>query len=264
MVSGRPVVLVTGAARRVGRAIVLDLAAQGYDLALHYRHSRDEAEQTAAEARTLGARCEALRADLADEADCRALVPQAVARLGRLDAVVNNASAFEADDAASFGFAQLEQMMRANCGSAVLLAQALHAQLRVAGGPGCVVNLLDQKLWNPNPDYFTYTLSKAALESATTMLAMALAPEVRVCGVAPGVTLLSGPMDADEFARAHRMTPLQRSSTPQDIARSVRFLLESPAITGTTLLVDGGQHLSRQPRDVLFLARDEAARPVPG
>ena len=119
-----------------------------------------------------------------------------------------------------------------------------------------MVNLLDQKLWNPNPDYLSYTLSKAALEAANTLLAQALAPRVRVCGVAPGVTLPSGPMSGDEFDAAHRLTPLQRSSTPHDIARAVRFLLESPAITGTTLLVDGGQHLQAQPRDVMFLARE--------
>jgi NAD(P)-dependent dehydrogenase (short-subunit alcohol dehydrogenase family) len=124
------------------------------------------------------------------------------------------------------------------------------------GQTGCVINLLDQKLWNPNPDYLSYTLSKAALEAANTLLAQALAPRVRVCGVAPGVTLPSGPMNEDEFAKAHRLTPLQRSSTGADIARAVRFLLESPAITGTTLLVDGGQHLSPQARDVMFMTKD--------
>jgi NAD(P)-dependent dehydrogenase (short-subunit alcohol dehydrogenase family) len=118
-----------------------------------------------------------------------------------------------------------------------------------------VVNLLDQKLWNPNPDYLSYTLSKAALEAANTLLAQALAPRLRVCGVAPGVTLPSGPMNDAEFETARRQTPLQRSSTGADIARAVRFLLESPAITGTTLLVDGGQHLLGQPRDVMFLAQ---------
>jgi NAD(P)-dependent dehydrogenase (short-subunit alcohol dehydrogenase family) len=136
-----------------------------------------------------------------------------------------------------------------------VLAQALHDHLKGCAEAGCVVNLLDQKLWNPNPDYFSYTLSKAALEAATTMLAMALAPTVRVCAVAPGITLLSGEMAADEFERSHKLTPLGRSSTPEDVARSVRFLIESPAITGTTLLVDGGQHLAAQPRDVMFLAR---------
>ena len=148
----------------------------------------------------------------------------------------------------------MDKHWHANVAPAVLLAQALHEHLSGRGATGCVVNLSDQKLWNPNPDYFSYTLSKAALEAATVMLAQALAPQLRVCGVAPGVTLASGPMTEGEFEQARALTPLKRSSTPEDVARTVRFLLESPAITGTTLLVDGGQHLQPQPRDVLFLA----------
>ncbi|HEY9239088.1 MAG TPA: SDR family oxidoreductase [Burkholderiaceae bacterium] len=252
----RPVVLVTGAAKRLGRAMALDLAAHGFDVAVHYRGSAAEAQDTAGEARALDAAAQVFQADLADEAACRALVPAVVAHFGRLDAVVNSASTFEHDDPASFSVALMETHWRANTAPAVILAQALHAHLSDDHGrSGCVVNLVDQKLWNPNPDYFSYTLSKAALQCATVMLAQALAPRLRVCGVAPGVTLLSGPMSADEFAAAHRMTPLERSSTPDDISRAVRFLIESPAITGTTLLVDGGQHLSAQPRDVLYLAK---------
>jgi len=254
----RPVVLVTGSARRVGREIALHLAASGYDVAVHYRSSRDDAEATAADARAAGAAAFTFAADLSDETACRALVPAVLARCGRLDAVVNNASTFEYDAPAGFGHAAMDKHWRANTAPAVLLAQALHAQVNDTGSVGCVVNLLDQKLWNPNPDYFSYTLSKAALQAATVMLAQAFAPKVRVCGVAPGITLLSGPMSADEFAQAHALTPLNRSSTPQDIAQAVRFLIESPAITGTTLLVDGGQHLQPQPRDVMFIAKKES------
>ena len=255
--TARPVVLVTGAARRLGRAMALDLAAHGFDVALHYRGSKDEALATVAELQRAGAQAHAFQADLSIESDCRALVPAVAAQFNqRLDAVVNNASTFEYDDPASFSVAAMEKHWRANTAPAILLAQALHAHLAGGATTGCVVNLVDQKLWNPNPDYFSYTLSKAALQAATVMLAQALAPRVRVCGIAPGVTLVSGPMGADEFAAAHKMTPLQRSSTPNDIARAVRFLIESPAITGTTLLVDGGQHLSAQPRDVLYLARN--------
>lgn len=258
--SHRPVVLVTGAARRVGRVIALDLAHHGFDVAVHFHRSGLEAQEVVAAAQEAGARAQAFQADLSDEAATRQLVPEVVQFFGTLDAVVNNASAFAYDDLESFGYQILQQQMAANTAAAVVLARALH-QLKTSSteptsSAGCVVNLLDQKLWNPNPDYFSYTLSKAALESATTMLAMALAPEVRVCGVAPGVTLLSGEMSTEEFERAHRMTPLHRSSTPQDVAQSVRFLLQSPAITGTTLLVDGGQHLLGQPRDVMFLARN--------
>lgn len=250
--------LVTGAARRLGREIALELADAGFDVAVHYRHSSQEADATATELRTKGAQAATFAADLADESACRGLVPAVVARLGRLDAVVNNASTFEYDAPATFGHAAMERHWRANVAPAALLAQALHDHLAVeATTVGCVVNLLDQKLWNPNPDYFSYTLSKAALQAATVMLAQALAPRVRVCGVAPGVTLVSGTMSESEFEAAHRLTPLARSSTPADIARAVRFLIESPAITGTTLLVDGGQHLQAQARDVLFLARKD-------
>jgi NAD(P)-dependent dehydrogenase (short-subunit alcohol dehydrogenase family) len=255
----RSVVLVTGAARRLGREIALDLACHGFDVAVHCRHSRVEADATAAELRALGAQAEVFAADLSDEAACRALVPAVVAQFQRLDAIVNNASAFEYDAPSSFSYAAMDLHLRANTGPAVILAQALADHLKGCAEVGCVVNLVDQKLWNLNPDYFSYTLSKAALEAATVMLAQALAPQVRVCGVAPGVTLVSGPMSAAEFEQAHALTPLKRSSTPEDIARTVRFLIQSPAITGTTLLVDGGQHLSAQGRDVMFIANPNKA-----
>ena len=255
--SERPVVLVTGAARRLGRAIALDLAAHGFDVAVHYRRSRDEAETTVARARAAGAQAASFAAELSDETACRALVPAVLARFDRLDAVVNSASTFEYDDAQRFSVAAMETHWRANTAPAVLLAQALHAHLLAAKRQGCVVNLLDQKLFNLNPDYFSYTLSKAALQAATVMLAQALAPTLRVCGVAPGVTLVSGAMTGAEFSQAHQLTPLQRSSTPADVAHAVRFLIESPAITGTTLLVDGGQHLQAQSRDVMFIANPD-------
>jgi len=252
----RPVALITGSARRVGRAIALDLAAHGWDVALHYRHSAAEVAATERDARACGATAVCFMAELGDETACRALVPTVLRQFGSLQAVVNNASLFEYDDVQTFGHALMERHWRSNVAPAILLAQALHAYLQGSADTGCVVNLLDQKLWNPNPDYLSYTLSKAALEAANTLLAQALAPAVRVCGVAPGVTLPSGPMNDGEFDGAHRLTPLRRSSTPEDVARAVRFLLESPAITGTTLLVDGGQHLLAQPRDVMFLAKD--------
>ena len=252
--SPRPVVLVTGAARRLGRAIAIELARAGFDVALHFRRSAAEAEASAAYVRALGVRAECFQADLAIEPACKALLPAVVQRLGRIDAVVNNASHFEYDNAASFSFAAMDTHWRSNTAPAIVLAQALAAHLKGGGGKGCVVNLLDQKLWNPNPDYLSYTLSKAALEAATTLLAQALAPQVRVAGVAPGVTLVSGPqMSHEGFAAAHTLTPLGRSSTPDDVARTVRFIIESPAITGTTIVVDGGQHLVAQPRDVAFL-----------
>ena len=259
----RPVALVTGAARRIGRVIALELARAGFDIALHHRgtaaHSFAEAEATATELRAAGAAVHLFAADFADPAATTALLPAVAAAFGRVDAVVNSASRFEYDSPATFDAALLESLMRSNTAAPVALAQALATQ--VAGQAPharvtpCVVNILDQKLHNPNPDYFSYTLTKAALAQATVLLAQALAPALRVCGVSPGITLVSGPMDDNEFARAHQLTALGRSSTPGDIARAVRFLIESPAITGVDLAVDGGQHLIGQSRDVLFLAR---------
>ena len=253
-----PVALVTGAAKRLGREIALTLARQGWDLAIHCRSSLDEAEATAADVQALGRRAVVLQADLADEHAARGLVPASVHALGRLDAVVNSASTFEYDTVASFSYAQLERHLRANTAPAIVLAQALaeHLQAREAaqGGhgaacEGAVVNLLDQKLWNPNPDFFSYTLSKAALEAATQLLALALAPRVRVVGVAPGLTLTSDWLQGEKFERLHQMSPLGRSSSPHDVAATVAFALSNRSMTGTTLLVDGGQHLQRFERD---------------
>jgi NAD(P)-dependent dehydrogenase (short-subunit alcohol dehydrogenase family) len=179
--SSRPArtVLVTGSARRLGRSIALDLAGAGWQVAVHYRGSAAEAAQTVADC-ARHAPSEAFQADLADEAQLRALLPRVVQRFGSVDAVVNNASRFEHDDARSFTPASLASHMASNTAAPVLLAQALAAHLQERGGTGCVVNLLDQKLWNLNPDFFSYTLSKAALEAATTLLAQALAPQLRV------------------------------------------------------------------------------------
>lgn len=245
----RRVALVTGAGKRLGRHIALTLAQQGWDVAVHYRTSRAEAEATANEIRALGRRAVVLSADLSDEAAARALPVQAVAALGQLDAVVNSASTFEYDTAATFSYAMLERHLRANTAPAIVLAQCLAEHVAQRGVQGAVVNLLDQKLWNPNPDFLSYTLSKAALESATTLLALALAPQVRVVGVAPGLTLTSDWLQGEAFAQAHTLSPLGRSSTPEDVAATVAFALGNRSMTGTTLLVDGGQHLQRFERD---------------
>ena len=245
-------VLVTGAGKRLGREIALTLARAGWNVAVHHRHSAADAQQTSADCDALTGRpgsAATFFADLAEETSVRALLPAVVARFGQIDAVVNSASTFENDSAASFGFAAMETHLRANTGAAVLLAQALHAHLSERDARGAVVNLLDQKLWNMNPDFFSYTLSKAALEAANTMLALALAPRVRVVGVAPGLTLTSHLLSDEQFAALHQQSPLGRSSTPEDVAATVAFALNNRSITGTTLLVDGGQHLMRFERD---------------
>ncbi len=265
----QPVVLVTGAAKRLGREIALTLAKHGWRVAVHYRSSEQDAIKTIAE---LAINTPAIfekegvnslndtnhakfQCDLSEEPAVRALLPQVIAHFGRVDAVVNNAAIFEHDAAATFSYSAMQKHLATNTGAAIVLSQALcaHVSERQKAGDttaqGAVVNLLDQKLWNQNPDFFSYTLSKAALEAANTMLAMALAPLVRVIGVAPGLTLTSHMISDEKFQELHKISPLGRSSTAQDVADTVRFALENRAITGTTLLVDGGQHLMRFARD---------------
>jgi NAD(P)-dependent dehydrogenase (short-subunit alcohol dehydrogenase family) len=244
-----PVVLVTGAAKRLGREIALALAAGGWRVAVHYRSSRQDAIETVASCAGIQGDSALFDADLGDENAVKALLPRVMERFGQVDAVVNSASAFEQDDAATFSFKSLDKHMRSNTGAPILLAQALHTHLASRNGRGAVVNLLDQKLWNQNPDFLSYTLSKAALEAANTMLAMALAPLVRVVGVAPGLTLTSHMLSDAQFAELHKLSPLGRSSTPADVAATVKFALDNQSITGTTLLVDGGQHLMKFERD---------------
>jgi len=249
--STNKVALVTGAARRIGRTIALTLAQDGWDVAVHYGTSHDEALQTVRDIERLGRRSVAIQCDLALESEVLRLLDQCAA-LGAVTCVVNNASLFEFDDAAEFRTDHFVKLMRTNTAAPVLLAQALYARLR-DNDQGVVINLLDQKLWNPNPDFFSYTLSKAALKEATTLLAQALAPRVRVVGIAPGITLGSGGQSEAGFAAAHAKTPLGRSSTAEDIAQAVVYAANAHAVTGTTLLVDGGQHLVPSARDIMFL-----------
>lgn len=250
--STRPVVLVTGSAQRIGLAIARDLAQHGWDVAVHYRQSEAAAHAAVAALQQDGAQARAFAADLADEAQCEALLPAVRAAFGRVDAVVNNASAFELDTLDTFTSATLDRMWRANTAPAIVLARALHRAL-APGQQGVVVNLLDQKLWNPNPDYLSYTLSKAALHTATTLLAQALAPRVRVCGVAPGLVLGSDLIDPARLAALQAATPLGQGVTAEQVAASVRFVLSCGAITGASLLVDAGSHLRPSERDFAFM-----------
>lgn len=243
----------TGAARRLGREIALGLARDGWDIAVHYRESEEDAQATVSDIIALGRQAIALKCNLASEAETKLLVPRAVDRLGGLSCVVNSASLFEYDDAASFGLSRLDAHMHCNLAAPILLAQALHEAV-ADGEQGVVINLLDQKLFNLNPDFLSYTLSKAALHTATIMLATSLAPKLRVVGLAPGLTLVSGDQTEEGFAKAHRQTVLGRSSSPEDIVRATCYLADARGVTGTTLLVDGGQHLVPMNRDVMFVA----------
>jgi len=251
----RKVALITGAGKRLGRALALGLGARGWDLALHYLHSRTEAHATAAQAQELGSQVALLQADLGDEEPTRALVAAAADQFGRLDALINNASRFAFDNPESCTFASLSSHWLPNLAAPVVLAQALHAHCRNRS-QAAVVNILDQKLFNPNSDFFAYTLSKCALLHATDLMARHFAPWVRVVGVSPGITLPSGDQSDAGFAQAHAHTPLGRSSTPDDIVEAVCYLLEASAVTGVNLTVDGGQHLWPLQRDVMFLTDD--------
>lgn len=247
----RRVALVTGAGRRIGRAISLGLAADGWNLALHFHRSQTEADALAAEISALGVQAVPVSCDLGNADQVSGLIADCERRLGTPTCLVNNAALFEYDDLASLEPVKWRRHLDVNLLAPLLLAKAFAAGIP-DGATGCIVNLLDQKVFNLNPDFLSYTIAKIGLEGATRVLAMALAPKVRVCGVAPGITLVSGAQTEDGFARAHRLAPLGRSSDVDDIADAVRFVVSAGALTGTTIVVDGGQHLWPSRRDVQF------------
>ena len=261
--SGRPgrparTVLVTGAGHRIGRGLALGFAAAGWDVAVHYGSSKAKADEVVAEIAELGRRAVALKADLSVEAEVERLVPDCTAALGRPSCIVNNASMFDEDTALDVGYEKLLHLTSINVGAPLVLARMLYEVTPEAARHdeslrAAVINVLDQKLYNMNPDYLSYTLSKAALGTATVALAQALAPKVRVVGLAPGLTLQSGDQTAESFAAAHKVTPLGHASRVEDLVAAALYLADARGVTGTTLVVDGGQHLVPLPRDVMFL-----------
>ncbi len=246
--------LVTGAAQRIGRSIALGLAADGWHVVVHYNRSSADADTAVAEIIRTGGKATALPADLGDPQACRGLVREASAQTGGLTCLVNNASLFVEDRIDDVSAAGFDDILAVNLRAPVLLSQAFAVQLP-EGEDGVIVNILDQKLANTNPDFLSYSLSKYGLAGLTDMLAMALGPAIRVCGVAPGLSLPSGDQTDSQFASVHQRTPLDRGSTPQDVSDAVRYLVGARAVTGETILVDGGQHLVRSERDVMFLDR---------
>ena len=249
----------TGAAKRLGREIALQFARQGWDVAVHYGRSEQEAQETIREIEMMGVKAQAFQADLADEAATKNLFLAVSKIFPNLACLVNSASIFEYDRANSstpLSGKSLQDHMQVNLTAPILLSQQMFefqkSKPNTFGVIPAVIQLLDQKLINLNPDYLSYTLSKAALLSSVELLAMDFAPHLRVVGLAPGISLPSGDQTMDGFSKAHQMTPLGRSSTPADIAKAAVFLADSSAITGTTLYVDGGQHLLPSSRDVMF------------
>lgn len=242
--------LVTGAGKRLGRAVALEQARGGWSVAVHYNGSGKDAEDTAAEVRKLGGGAVTLQANLADASALPGLVAAAQkAAGGALAALVNCAATFEHDVIETLSPQAFEAQMRVNALAPSLLARELAAQITQ---PGAIVNFLDFKLATPYPDHYSYTLSKYALAGATELLARALAPKLRVNAVAPGYVLPAPGQSEDDYRKKHADTPLARGTTPEDVARAVRFLVESPAITGQTIFVDSGLRFRSFERDIGF------------
>jgi NAD(P)-dependent dehydrogenase (short-subunit alcohol dehydrogenase family) len=242
MSTSRGAALVTGAAKRIGRALALDLAAAGFDLAVHYRTSAAEAQAVVAAAVALGRRAVALPADLADEEASATLVGQAAAALGPITLLVNNAAVFDYDRPETADHERWQRQMAINLRAPLVLTQGLLAQLPAAGEAN-IVNLIDARVLNLTPHYTSYTISKAGLWVLTQHLARALAPRVRVNALAPGPVLPHAGMSEEAFAALARATPLGRGPSVEEICRALRAILEAPAMTGQLLALDGGRHL---------------------
>jgi NAD(P)-dependent dehydrogenase (short-subunit alcohol dehydrogenase family) len=240
--------LVTGGAQRIGRAVALALGRHGYAVAVHARRSRAAAESVAAEIAAAGGSAAVVEADLADHDAVLRLVPAAAAAVGPLTLLVNNVAEFEPDEIGRLDRARFDRHVAVNLRAPIFLAEAFAAQAP-AGVDATIVNLLDQRVLKPTPRFFSYGLTKSALHVATTTLAQALAPRIRVNAVAPGPTLPSPRQDAEAFARQVQAIPLERGPTPQDIADAVLYLAGAGSVTGVTIAVDGGQHLAWRTAD---------------
>ncbi|ADL00231.1 SDR family oxidoreductase [Brevundimonas subvibrioides] len=240
--------LVTGGARRIGRAIVLALACRGHDVAIHHRESKDDAEAVAAEVRALGRRATVVSADLTDEVQVRALIPAATAALGPLSVLVNNASVFEDDRVGSLTRETWDIHLETNLRAPVVLAEAFAAQ---APDGAAIVNLLDQRVLKPDPRFVSYAISRNGLWWATRTLAQALAPRIRVNGVGPGPTLKSIHQSDADFEAEAAAVPLGHGASPEEIAEAVLYLVKARSVTGQMIAVDGGQHLAWQTPDIL-------------
>jgi NAD(P)-dependent dehydrogenase (short-subunit alcohol dehydrogenase family) len=246
---GRGGALVTGGARRNGRALARRLAEAGYAVAVHHRDALDDAESLVRESEAAGGRAAIVQADLADEAQTSRLVAAAAEAVGPLTLLVNNASLFRDDRCGGLSRESWDGHMEANLRAPLVLCEAFAAQAP-AGDPS-IINLLDQRVWKPNPQFFTYTLSKAALWTATRMLAQALAPRIRVNGVGPGPTLPNTVQGERGLAAEAAGTLLGRRTELDDICAAARYLIDARAVTGQMIAVDGGQHLAWKTPDIL-------------
>ncbi len=253
--------LVTGAARRIGRAMALGLARRGLDVAVHYHGSQAAVREVVAEIEAMGRRAVALGADLLDEAEVERLVPRAVAALGGpLSVLVNNASIFEHDRIETTSRESWDRHMESNLRAPVVLtrhfaAGAPEPLTDAAGEPvaqAVIVNMVDQRVRKLTPEFVSYALAKSALWTFTRIAAMGLAPKIRVNAIGPGPTLQGPRQSAEHFARQRAATVLGRGSDPEDIVRALDFILDTPSFTGQLLCIDGGQHLGWQTPDVMI------------
>ncbi len=238
--------LVTGGAKRLGRAMALTLAEAGFDVAIHYATSADDAQATIAEITARGRRAVALRADLAREAEVAALMPAATAALGPIGVLVNNASTFERDEWHDATRTSWDMHIEPNLRAPFVLTQALAAALP-QDAEGVVVNLLDQRVWSLTPHFVSYTVSKAGLWALTQTMALALAPRIRVNGIGPGPALPSPRQSREQFDRQCASVPLKRGTSPEEVARALIGILAMPSMTGQMIALDGGQHLQWAP-----------------
>ena len=245
--------LVTGAGKRLGAAFARALAEDGWYVVIHYRSSADEAAEVLAGIEAAGGRGRLLQADLEQPSELETVVARAAEGAPPLTLLVNSASLFAKDDAGAFTIEGWDRNLAVNLRAPTVLARDFAAALP-AGETGSIVNLLDCKVFALNPDFFSYTVGKVGLLGVTEMLAMALAPRIRVNGIAPGITLISGAQTEESFERAHRANPLGRSSTPEDLVRALRFLVATPSMTGQVVTIDGGQTLQKLPRDIAYLS----------
>lgn len=241
-----PVALVTGGARRIGRAIAEDLAAHGWAVAIHCHHSHDDAADLERKIVGAGGKAACIRADLGDIAALSGIVAKAGEALGPVTLLINNASIFEKDTVGSLDPALWQRQLTVNLAAPVFLAEAFARQLP-EGAEGNVVNLLDQRVFRPTPAYFSYQLSKSALLTATETLAQALAPRIRVNGIAPGPVLMSAHQTKERYDSQIDMLPLRRPPELADFGRTVRYLVENRSITGQVIALDSGQHLGPRP-----------------
>lgn len=245
----RGAAVITGAARRIGRSLAVQAARSGFDVAVHHRDSPTEAEETAALVRAEGRRACVLAGELTDR-DAGDLIGRAATELGPVTLLVNNASLFLDDCVESFDPDTLDAHMATNVRAPAVLAQALAARLS-ADQRGQIVNILDQRVWRPNPQFFSYSLSKAALWHATRTMAQALAPRIRVNAIGPGPTLGSVHQAPGEFEQEAAGTPLASAVAPGDIAEALRYLIDAKAVTGQMIAVDSGQHLGWRTPDII-------------